>query len=96
MEIGNRLKKLRAQKNLTVAEVARRISVSASTYTCEFWPGTKNQCANSNCPIKGFTPLLQKQARPGLNPYIETLSGKRVCLIFVIQIRSDDNFREIL
>jgi hypothetical protein len=37
--------------------------------------------------------LLQKQARPGLNPYIETLSGKRVRLMFIIQIRSDDNFR---
>lgn len=39
------------------------------------------------------TPLLQKHARPGLNSYIETLSGKRVCLMFIIQIRSDDNFR---
>jgi hypothetical protein len=39
------------------------------------------------------TPLLQKHARPGLNPYIETLSGKRVGLMLIIQIRSDDNFR---
>src|SRR5258708_30051020 len=42
---------------------------------------------------QGVHLLLQKQARPGLNPYIETLSGKRVCLMFIIQIRSDDNFR---
>lgn len=39
------------------------------------------------------TALLQKHARPGLNPYIETLSGKRVGLMLIIQIRSDDNFR---
>src|SRR5271156_2755112 len=38
-------------------------------------------------------PLLQKHARPGLNPYIETLSGKRIGLMLIIQIRSDDNFR---
>ncbi len=32
MDIGTRLKHFRKQKNLTVAEVARRIDVSESTY----------------------------------------------------------------
>jgi len=40
-----------------------------------------------------FASIGAEQARPGLNPSIETLSEKRVCLMFIIQIRSDDNFR---
>jgi hypothetical protein len=41
-------------------------SVERGYRNCEFWPGSKNQCANSNCLTEGFTALLQKQAHPAV------------------------------
>src|SRR5277367_2073492 len=41
--------------------------------------GKARSKGRSSASRKAYPPIITKQVRPGLNPYIETLSGKRVC-----------------